>query len=139
MRCVLWCCFCVAHALNRAVPLTSSHATRILDEWKRQAIANDDTTRAENLRLMIQFEKLKREASGNMVGTVAVSVNDNVCAIAQLCKTPLTLVNLETSHSTQFAGTLLIQSLLETDQHVHVSEDLPPRWYIAYSYFYHGR
>ncbi len=125
-------CVLLSLALRpKIIPLKSYQSYTVLKVWLEEAIANEDTNRINNLQKMIAFE---HDQSSNKA-TISIVIGGNICAVGQLTKPPVTLVDIETSHIHFSAGTLLLKSITTTNSDIHISNDIEDRWKIAYSFF----
>lgn len=117
-------------AIPRVVPLRPYTASFILNVWRNEAAANEDIERMARLKKMAAFE---RHSTRNK-GTIAVVIDRDVRAIAQLTQPPLTLVDIETSHMHSTSGTLLLKAICATAPDLHLAPTLNERWRIAHTY-----
>ena len=133
---MVWLAYIFAASLSnipRIIPLNPHNARFILNVWLKEAIANEDKARVECLQSMVAFE---RHSTRNK-GTIAVIVEGDVCAIAQLSTPPFTLMGIETSHMRSSYGTLLVKAISATALDLHLSPTLNARWRIAHGFFSH--
>ena len=125
-------CVLISLALRlNVIPLRSYQSYTVLKVWLEESIANEDINRINNLRRMIAFEHYPSLDKA----TISIVMDGNICAVGQLTKPPLTLVDIETSHVNFSAGTLLLRSIVSTNDDIHISHTLEDRWKIAYLFF----
>ena len=117
--------------IPRIIELKPHDSRTTLDVWLQEAISNEDTARVQSLQRMVAFER--RSTHGK--GTIAVVLDGDVCAIAQMSSPPFSLVHIETSHMRRSYGTLLVKALSANAPHIHLSPTLSSRWRIAHTYF----
>lgn len=122
--------FASAMVIPRIVPLASYKSYSVLNTWNGEAFAHEDIERMKYLHRMLAFERFPSPTKG----TIGLVSEGTVCAIAQICQPPLTLIDIETSHLHASSGTILVNALASTAPDLQISPTLHARWRIALAY-----